>query len=52
MASDLEELAARGELHEAGPLVERLESMAQELVHQVEGLSLEGLRSRAATAGP
>jgi CheY-like chemotaxis protein/HPt (histidine-containing phosphotransfer) domain-containing protein/anti-sigma regulatory factor (Ser/Thr protein kinase) len=51
LASDLEELAGRGQLVEVPPLVGRLETMAQELVRQVDGLSLESLRRRAATAG-
>ena len=44
VAADLEDVAARGQLDEARPLVERLESMAQELGPQVDGLSLERLR--------
>jgi hypothetical protein len=48
-ASDLEEVAARGELDEARPLVERLETMARELILGLEGLSLETLRRRGTT---
>ena len=42
VASDLEELAARGRTRpEARPLVERLDTMTQELIRQLDGLSLE-----------
>jgi HPt (histidine-containing phosphotransfer) domain-containing protein len=51
VASDLEELAARGQLVGPLPLVERLEAMTQELMRQLDGLSLETLRRRAATPG-
>ena len=51
VASDLEDLAARGHLDAARSPVERLEAMTQELMHQLEGLSGESLRRRAATAG-
>ena len=50
VASDLEDQAARGQLEEARPLVEQLEAMAQELIHQVDGLSLERLRQQAEAA--
>jgi PAS domain S-box-containing protein len=50
-ASDLEEVADRGEFDEARPLVERLEAMTRELNLRVEGLSLETLRRRGATSG-
>jgi PAS domain S-box-containing protein len=53
VASDLEDQAARGQLREAPPLVERLETMAQELVRVAGGLSLESLRDQAGAAeGP
>jgi PAS domain S-box-containing protein len=48
VASNLEDHAAQGRLEEARPLVEQLETMAQELLRQVDGLSLETLRQRAA----
>ena len=51
-ASDMEEVAARGNLDEARPLVERLETMARELILELEGLTLETLRRRAAETGP
>jgi two-component system sensor histidine kinase/response regulator len=45
-AADLEDLAARGHLKEAPPLVERLETTVQELVPLISGLSLESLRGQ------
>jgi two-component system, sensor histidine kinase and response regulator len=50
VASDLEDLAARGQLEEAPALVERLETMAQELMHLTEGLTLETVRQQADVA--
>ena len=50
VVSDLEDLAARGNLEAARPLVGRLEAMAQELIRQVDGLSIETLRHRAGAA--
>jgi PAS domain S-box-containing protein len=50
VASDLEDQAARGQLDEAPDLVERLETMAQELMHLAGGLSLETLRQQAEAA--
>ena len=50
VVSDLEDLAARGQLEEARPLVERLEAMVGELIQQVDGLSIEALQHRAAAA--
>jgi PAS domain S-box-containing protein len=47
VASELEDYAAQGQLDEARPLVERLETMIQELMRQVRGLSLESLRRQA-----
>jgi CheY-like chemotaxis protein len=47
VASDLEDQAARGQLEESRPLVERLETMAQELLRQVNGLSIKDLRYQA-----
>ena len=51
LASDLEERAARGELSEASPLVDQLESLAHELVQEVDAVSLEGLQSLANADG-
>jgi CheY-like chemotaxis protein len=50
VASDLEDHAARGRLEEAPALVERLETMAQELMRLAGGLSLETLRPQAEAA--
>jgi CheY-like chemotaxis protein len=47
VASDIEDLAAHERLDEARPLVSRLETMAQELLRSVGGLSLETLRQQA-----
>jgi signal transduction histidine kinase/CheY-like chemotaxis protein len=51
VASDLEDHAARGQLEGAPALVERLETMAQELMDLTGGLSLEALRQQAEAAG-
>jgi PAS domain S-box-containing protein len=51
LASDLEDLAARGQLEEARHLVGRLERMAHELIQQVSGLTIETLRRQAGRAG-
>jgi hypothetical protein len=51
VALDIEEHAAQGWLDEAGPLMERLEAMTQELMRFVRGLSLETLRRQARSAG-
>ena len=51
VASDLEDHAAQGQLEEARPLVEQLETMAQELMRLAGGLSLETLRHQAEAAG-
>jgi two-component system sensor histidine kinase/response regulator len=47
VASDLEDLATEGQVAEARPLVEQLETMAQELLRLAGGLSLETLRHQA-----
>jgi hypothetical protein len=44
VASDLEDQAAKGRLEEAQPLMERLETITQELMPLVSGMSLESLR--------
>ena len=49
VASDLEDHAARGQLDEATALVERLETMSQELVRLAGGLTLESLQRQAET---
>src|SRR5205814_9630508 len=50
VASELEDHAARGQLEEAPALVERLETMAQELMRLAGSLSLEALRLPAVSA--
>jgi PAS domain S-box-containing protein len=50
VASDVEDHAAQGQIEEARPLVERLETMTRELLRLAGGLSLEALRRQAATA--
>jgi PAS domain S-box-containing protein len=51
IASDLEDHAARGQLEQAQPLVEQLETMTQELMRLVGGgLSLETVRHQAMMA--
>jgi PAS domain S-box-containing protein len=50
-ALELENQATQGQLDEAGPLVERLEVMAQELLPFVCSLSLETLRQQAEARG-
>jgi HPt (histidine-containing phosphotransfer) domain-containing protein len=51
VASELEDLAAQGQLEEAQPLASRLEAMAEDLMKLVGGLSLDDLRERAGEAG-
>lgn len=47
LASELEDIAARGELDECWPLATRLEKMARELILQVDRLTLQTLRPGA-----
>jgi PAS domain S-box-containing protein len=49
-ASELEDLADRGQLEEARPLVARLETMTQELMRLADRLSLDSLRGQAGAA--
>jgi len=51
VASELEDHAAQGQFEEARPLVGQLETMAQELMRVVGGLSLETLRQQTEAAG-
>jgi hypothetical protein len=51
VATNLEERAAGGRLEEARPLVGRLKELAAGLVREVDGMSLENLRRRAAISG-
>ena len=46
-AADLEDLAARAQLDKAPPILAQLETIAGELLEQVEGLSIESLRHQA-----
>jgi PAS domain S-box-containing protein len=50
VAAELEDRAAQGQLEDARPLVGRLETMAQELMRLVGGLSLDALCGREETA--
>jgi HPt (histidine-containing phosphotransfer) domain-containing protein len=45
-ASKLEDLAAEQRVEEARPLVQTLEQMGRQLVQEVDGLSLDTLKSR------
>jgi hypothetical protein len=47
VASDLEDRAAGGRLEEAEPLAAQLVRMADELLREADGLSLETLRRQA-----
>jgi signal transduction histidine kinase/CheY-like chemotaxis protein len=47
VASEIEDQAAAGQLDTAGPQVERLAAMTQELMRLAGGLSLEALRQQA-----
>ncbi|HTU17643.1 MAG TPA: ATP-binding protein [Gemmataceae bacterium] len=49
-ASDLEDNAAQGQLDDAQPLVDQLETMTRELIRQVNSLSLATLQHQAGTA--
>ncbi len=53
LASELEDLAARGQLDEARPLVNQVETIAHDLIRQVASVSFEGLLRQARTTdGP
>ena len=49
-AADLEDLAAGAQLDKAPPILEQLETIAGELLRQVDGLSVENLRHQAEAA--
>jgi Hpt domain len=51
VTSDLEDLAARGQLEGARPLAERLGAMVGELIEQVDRLSIETLPDQVGNAG-
>jgi HPt (histidine-containing phosphotransfer) domain-containing protein len=46
-AADLEDLAAGGQLDNAPVILEQLERIAQELVKQIDGITVEALRRQA-----
>jgi CheY-like chemotaxis protein len=46
-AADLEDLGARTQLADAAPILERLETMAHELVKAADGITVEALRRQA-----
>ena len=59
LAGSLEELAAGTQLDKAAPILEQLETIAHELVKQIDGMTVEALRRQAegldehpGTAGP
>ena len=59
LAGSLEDLAAGTQLDKAAPILEQLETMAQELVTQIDGITVEALRRQpdgmdehSGTAGP
>ena len=47
LAGSLEELATSAQLDKAASFLEQLETIAQELVKQVDGITVEALRSQA-----
>ncbi len=47
LAGDLEELAAGTQVDKAAPILEQLETTAQDLVKQIDGITVEALRRRA-----
>jgi two-component system, sensor histidine kinase and response regulator len=49
LAGNLEDLAAGAQLEKASPIVEKLEVIAEELVGQIDALSIESLKKRAGT---
>ena len=50
VASDVEDLAATGRIEDCGPLLERLQAMADDLMHEASRLSIEALRLRIEAA--
>jgi two-component system, sensor histidine kinase and response regulator len=50
LAGSLEDLAAGTQLDQAAPILEQLETIAQELLEQVDGLLIETLRHQAEAA--
>jgi hypothetical protein len=51
LAGNVDELAAGTQLDEAAPILEQLETIAQELVKQVDGTTIEALRRQAEAPG-
>ncbi|HVS38414.1 MAG TPA: response regulator, partial [Gemmataceae bacterium] len=51
LAGSLEDLAAGAQLHDAGPILERLEAIVRELLGQVDGLSIGALQRQARVTG-
>jgi HPt (histidine-containing phosphotransfer) domain-containing protein len=51
LAGSLEELAAGTQLDKAAPILEQLETMAQDLVKQVDGITVEALRGLLQATG-
>jgi PAS domain S-box-containing protein len=49
LAASLEELATGTQLEKAVPILEQLEMIAQELVKQIDGITVEALRQQAET---
>jgi HPt (histidine-containing phosphotransfer) domain-containing protein len=47
LAGSLEELAAGTQLDKAAPILEHLETIAQQLIKQVDGITVEALRRQA-----
>jgi hypothetical protein len=47
LAGNLEELAAGVQLDKGAPILERLESTVQDLVKQLDGITVEALRRQA-----
>ena len=51
LAGSLEDLAADSQLDKAGPILEQLEAIAQELVKQIDGITVEALRRQVEAPG-
>ena len=46
LASQIEDLAAAARIEECRPLVDHLEQMSQELLKQLDGITIEKLRNQ------
>jgi hypothetical protein len=51
LSGSLEELAAGTQLDKAVPILEQLETIAHELVKQIDGITVEALRHQAEASG-